>query len=264
MQSSLLALALVLPFFAGCAVIYPEIGTRTRNVIAGQPVEPPPPPDLKWVHFVSAVIPERTRDGRPWQKDGLATTYAKLLINGKEALKTPVESGTLTPTWPTGPKGNFRIAREDHLEIELWTADPVVDKPIIIRELGVPSDDQLDEKVIRVEEDTGASLILAFEPAHAVEGLGLWFELRERGCAITRILKSSPAERAGVGRGDEVLKIGIHNVKDMTPAEVQSAFSAVPVHGLPIVVKHPNGTLLDIVLKEGPIYAHFDEFGSVD
>ena len=259
-----LALVLMLAPLAGCAVIYPEVGTRTHPIPAGQAIEPQPPANLKWVRFVSATLPEHTRDGRPWQADGTASPYARLLINGKEALKTPVESGTLTPTWPNGPKGNFKITPEDHLRIELFNADPVVDKPVIVRELGVPPEEQLQEKVIRIEEDTGARLILAFEPAHALAGLGLWFELRERGCSITRTLSSSPAERAGLLAGDDVIKIGIKEVKNMTSQEVQSAFSAVPLHGLQLVVKHTYGTVLEVVVKEGPIFAHFDQFGNID
>ena len=121
-------------------------------------------------------------------------------------MKTPIEKGTLEPTWPDGPKGNLTISADSHLRIELWTADPVVDKPVIIRELGVPPEERLLDKLIRVEEDTGARIILAFEPAHAIAGLGLWYELRERACAITRLLSDSPASRAGLARGDEVIR----------------------------------------------------------
>jgi hypothetical protein len=258
------ALVLPLALLAGCAAIYPELETRTHPIPPGQSVDPPPPANLKWVRFVSGLLPDHTRDGRPWQPDGQATPYARLWINGKEALKTPVEHGTLAPTWPDGPKGNFRINPEDHLRIELWNLDPVVDKPVIIRELGVPPEERLQDKVIRIEEDTGARIILAFEPAHALGGLGLWYELRERGCAITRILYDSPAERAGLKPADDVIKIGTKEVKFMSPQEVQSAFSAVPVHGLALVVKHPDGTVLDVVVKEGPIFGHFDQVGNLE
>ena len=47
-----------------------------------------PPPELRWIRFLAGTVPERTRDGRSWQKNGkLADPYAKLIVNGKELLK---------------------------------------------------------------------------------------------------------------------------------------------------------------------------------
>jgi hypothetical protein len=260
-------LALLLPAFAlaGCPAVYPELGTRTRAIPAGLPLDPGPPADLRWVRFVSARVPERTRDGRAWAQNGkFADPYAKLFVNGAELFRTPVQSNTLTPTWPNGPKGNVKIGPDDKLRVELWDSNPINDKPIEVKDIGRTTEEHLLEKQIRVGFDDGGEIVIAFEPAHALSGLGLWFELRTESCAITRMLEGSPAARAGLQPGDEVLKIGTRETKGMTADEMKSAFNAVPLEGLSLSIKHPNGTVLEVLLKEGPIYPMYAQFGSVE
>jgi hypothetical protein len=262
--SGLLAVAL-----AGCPAVYPELGTRTHTIPLGQPLEPPPPPELRWIKFVSARVPEHTRDGRPWQGNGKASPYAKLLVNSVELVHTSPQSDTLAPTWPGAPHGNFKILPGDRLRVELWESSAVDDKPIGARELGPAGDLQaLDGRVhVDFEEGTASSgdVVFAFEPAHAVSGLGLWYELRSAGCNVTRLLEGSPAERAGIVAGDEVVRIGAREAKSMSPEELKSAFNAVPMDGLKLLVRHAQAdTTVELVLKEGPIYPTFTQFGAVD
>jgi hypothetical protein len=268
MRALRFALVLATLALAGCPAVYPELGTRTRNIPAGQPLDPPPPSDLRWLKFVSARVPERTRDGRPWQANGKASPYAKLLANGKEVLKTSPQSDTLAPTWPESPRGNFRIAPTDRLRVELWDSNAINDKPIGVRDIGVAEEVHVVDGKIVVELDEGAGpageVVLAYEPAHAVSGLGLWYELRSADCAITRRLDGSPADRAGLVPGDEVLRIGDRDMKTLTPNDIKSAFNAVPLGGVKLTVKHAGGTVAEVLLKEGPIYPTFDQFGAVD
>jgi len=264
LRHALVLFALAAPL-AGCPAVYPELGTRTHTIPSGQPLDPPPPEGMHWLRFVSGRVPERTRDGRAWQANGKASPYAVLLVNGVELFRTTPQGDTLEPTWPGSTRGNFRIAPTDRLRVELWDSNPINDKPIGLRELGRAGDLQTFEGQMRVDlEEGSAELRLAFEPAHAVSGLGLWYELRTTGCAITRLLEGSPAERSGILPGDEVLRIGPRDATTMSPDELRSAFNAVPMDGLKIVVKHPAGAVAEITLKEGPIYPTFAQFGVVE
>lgn len=250
---------------AGCPVVYPELATKLRKAPNDVALEPGPPADLRWIRFSSARIPPRTRDGRTWDQafGKLPDPYAKLLINGKLVLRTPAQSNTLEPTWPDGPRGNFRIRPEDRLRVELWDSNPINDKPIGIRDVR-PTEDHRAYRRMRVELEGGGEVELAFEPAHAMLGLGLWYELRTSSCHITRLLEGSPAERAGVQPGDEVLRLGERDVRTMSPADVRSAFNAIPSTGLPALLRHPNGATQTVLFVEGPIYPLYDEFGAVD
>lgn len=259
----LLALAL-----AGCPAVYPELGTRTRPIPAGRTLDPPPPPELRWIKFLSGRVPEKTRDGRSWQANGKASPYAKLLVNGAELVKTVPESDTLAPTWPGSPRGNFKIEPGDRLRVELWDSNPLNDKPIGIRELGRAGEVQTFDGRIQVMMEEGVQsageVVLAFEPAHAVSGVGLWYELRSTGCAVTRLLDQSPAQRVGIVAGDELIRIGGQEVSGMTPDDIKTAFNAIPMDGVKLLVKHAGGAVADITLKEGPIYPTFAQFGAVD
>lgn len=251
---------------AGCPAIYPEIGTRIRNITADQALDPPPPDNLMWMKFESARIPERTRGGKTWDNvfGKKPDPYAKLLINGKEVLKTPVQSNTLEPTWPKGPKGNIPIEPGDKLRVELWHSNALNDQPIGVRDIGSPTDDHRMARRIRVEFDAGGEVILAYEPARAMLGLGLWYELRTESAYVTRMMAGSPAERAGVQVGDEILSLNGKPVKDLGQEGVRSAFNAASTKGLPAAVKHKDGTILNITLKEGAIYPTFEEYGPIE
>jgi hypothetical protein len=250
----------------GCPAVYPELATRLRAPAPGQVLTPPPPEDLRWIRFLSARIPERTRDGRRWDQSGgsLPDPYARLLVNGNEVLRTKVQSDTLEPTWPDGPSGNFIIKPDDQLRVELWDNHPINDRPIGIREIGRPAPEHRSSGRIPVELEGGARLELAFEPGHAKVGLGLWYELRTSTVSVSRTMASGPAERAGVKRGDQILAIGGREVRTMTPGQVRSAFNSVPVKGIVLQIMHASGAIETVTVVEGPVYPTFDQYGAVD
>ena len=248
----------------GCPAVFPELQTRTRPIAPGLTLDPPPPEDVRFLRVASATVPDHTRDGRKWQASGKANPYAKVLVNEKELFKTPPQSDTLTPTWPNGPHGNFRIKPEDKMRVELWDSNTMNDVPIGLKELGRVGDLHPFEGKLRIELDEGADMTLVIEPAHAVQGLGLWFELRTTGAGITRLLAGSPAERKGLVAGDDVLKIGDRDANAMSPDELRSAFNAPPMDGLKLLIRHAQGTTTEITVKEGPIYPLFEQFGNLD
>ncbi len=255
----------LLAVLAGCPAVYPELATRTSKVASDRAVDPPPPDDLHWIRFLSGEVPPRTRDGREWSKGSrLPDPYATLVVNGREVLRTPVQSGTLKPTWPDGPRGNFRLQPTDRLRVELWDRNAINDRPIGVRDLGRPTEEARQTRQIRVELEGGGEVILAYEPAHPVLGVGLWYELRNDTCFVTRLLDQSPASRAGLQKGDELLAIGGKAVKATTPDDVQSLWNAIPMAGVAVTVRHASGATQEALLKEGPIYPLFDQYGPVD
>jgi hypothetical protein len=250
----------------GCPAVYPELATRLRAPAPGQVLSPPPPDDLRWIRFLSGRIPERTRDGRTWDQvmSSLPDPYARLLVNGKEVLRTNVQSDTLEPTWPQGPAGNFIIKPDDRLRVELWDGNPINDKPIGIREIGRATPEHRSSGRISVELEGGGRIELAFEPAHAKMGLGLWYELRTSTVFVSRTMADGPADRAGVKRGDQILAIGGREVRTMTAGQVRSAFNAVPVKGISLHIRHASGSIETLIVAEGPIYPTFEQYGAVD
>jgi hypothetical protein len=265
LAGALSAALLTLSFLAGCAAVYPEIGTKTRKLSGDVALDPPPPEDLRWIKFLSARVPSKTRDGRSWSQavGKLPDPYAKLLINDEEVLRTDPQSETLEPTWPGASRGNFRVTPADRLRVEVWDSNAISDAPIGVRDFRATEDVVLGDR-IRLDLPGGGEVVLAFERAHAMFGLGMWFELRTDEAFVTRMLEGSPAERAGVLPGDEVVEIRGKKVKEMSSDEVRSQFGAIPMDGLPVTLRHEDGSVLRVTLKEGPIYPPFSQFGVVD
>jgi hypothetical protein len=240
----------------GCAAVYPELKTPL-NPVVNQAALDAPPKDVKWLQFKGATVPSRTRDGRQWDAIGGSAPdpYAILFVNGKVLLKTPVQSDTLTPTWPKGPRGNFRIEETDRLRVELWDSNPLNDHPIGVKDLAGDLMNPGDSGEIDVECESGAHVRLAMEPAHALFGLGFFYELRTNDAAfVTRTYEESPASRAGIKAGDEILKIGGRAVTQMKEGELQSALNTTHPGGLVLQLRHPDRSEVEIELKEGAVY----------
>jgi S1-C subfamily serine protease len=78
------------------------------------------------------------------------------------------------------------------------------------------------------------------------------------------MLPNSPAERAGIQEGDEILSVKGKDVKTLGEPGLRSAFNSIPSDGLPVAVKHKDGTILNVKLKEGAIYPPFQDFGPIE
>lgn len=267
MRSRLLAvLFLAATFVTGCPAVYPEVGTRLKVAPKNAILEPGPPELYFWMRVVEARVPEKTRDGRNWDQvlGSLPDPYAKIIVNGAELFRTTVQSDTLTPTWPDAPRGNWEIPKGAKLRVELWDSSPINDAPIGIKEFGRPTPDELVEGRYHTELNGGGEITIAFEPAHPMFGLGFWFELRNDASFITRFMPGSPADRAGLQKGDEILSINGQKVSGMSGDAVRSILNSAPVSGLDLELKRPDGTTVKLNVKDGPIYPTFAEYGQLD
>src|SRR3954447_22450695 len=191
-----------------CGAVYPEISTPVR-AIGTRRLEPPPPADLVYLKFANAQIPIRTRDGRQWDSVGGSAPdpFAKLLIEDKELVLTPVQANTLHPTWPDQPVGNYRIPRNTPIRVELWDSNPINNHPICVETIGNILAEANNEQNLELRCDSGATIEIVVQPAHAKFGLGFYYELGTDDIRITRVIAESPAARAKLRRGDQLVKI---------------------------------------------------------
>jgi hypothetical protein len=244
----------------GCGAVYPELSAPVRPAPSQRELVPPPPADLLFIAFKSAEIPERTRDGRKWDSIGGAAPdpFAKLFIDDKELIVTPVHANTLRPTWPDQKRANYRIRPRARAKVELWDSNALTNRPICTKGL-----EDLQEATatgeLDVQCDSGAHLTLTVEHAHAKFGLGLYYELRTEQVFVTRVIGESPASRGGLGRGDEILKIQDKDIKAMEEGEARSLINANAAVGVKITIRHPDGAVKDVALKDGPLYPSVEE-----
>ncbi len=251
---------------SGCGAVYPELATPVRTAPTHLTLAPSSPEDLLFVKFEGAVIPSRTRDGRTWDAVGgsLPDAFAKLFVDGIETILTPVHSNTLTPSWPDQRKANYRIRLGALIRVELWDSNPINNHPICVSEVRSIHAQAVSEGSIEIDCSSGAELALTVDPAHSRLGIGLFYELRRDEVAVTRVLRESPASRAGLARGDQLLKIQGRLVKTMADGEAQSLINANAATGVILWVRKADRSELEVRIKEGPIYPVVDEDVPVD
>ncbi|HET7540203.1 MAG TPA: PDZ domain-containing protein [Polyangiaceae bacterium] len=243
-----------------CGAVYPELSTPVRAA-GTRRLEPPPPPDLVFLKFAGAHIPTHTRDGRQWDSVGGSAPdpFAKLLIEEKEILVTPVQANTLAPTWPDQKLGNYRIPTGVPVRIELWDSNPLNNHPICVQTVGDLLAETSEEQNLDLRCDSGATIELVVQPAHAKFGLGLYYELGSEDIHVTRVVEESPAGRAKLMRGDQLLRIQGREVKGMDTETARSLINANVSTGVKFAVQRLDGSQIEVTLKDGPIYPTVDE-----
>jgi membrane-associated protease RseP (regulator of RpoE activity) len=234
----------------GCGAVYPEMKTPVRAPAAGTSADPPPPADFYFITFAGAHVPPKTRDGRDW----VPNPFAKLLVEGKEILVTPTESANNWPRWQDQKHANYRIGDDDTVTIEVWDDGTVGDQPICmatVRDLHRIVEGGSNQ----IDCDSGARVWLNVEPAHAMLGVGFYYELGgQGGVQVTRVLGQSPAERAGIVPGDRIVAVQDEPVKGMDPLQVRSTVNSHVREGLNLDLLGKDGKKRRVSVKEGPIY----------
>lgn len=238
----------------GCGVIYPEVKTPLKAVPPGRDLDPPPPPNVLYIALESVEIPNRTRDGRSWDKlgTGLPDPFAVVLANGEELFRTPVERDTLKPTWPKAPKTSYELPQNSKLEIQIWDDNAIHKKPICSKELRDLQDYALTGSVDLACQG-GTEIHVIIKAAEAKFGLGFGYEFRADGVVISSVMPLSPASRAGLTPGMEVVSVMGKSTSGQTEGAVKSAINANASTGLKLSVKSKSGNK-SVELKEGPIY----------
>jgi membrane-associated protease RseP (regulator of RpoE activity) len=251
-QTSLLSAAVAL---AGCSAVYPEVATPVKPVAAGQTLSPPPPEDLFYIRLERATIPARTRDGRSWDSVGGSAPdpFVKVMLDDRELFRTPTESDTLTPTWPDAVKANYRVPKGATLRFELWDANPINNHPICVRDVRSLTD-HVRAGFLEIDCDSGAKIRVTTEPAHARFGLGMRYEFRTQAIYVTRVALESPAARAGLRAGDRIMRILGKEVASIDQETARSLINANAPTGVSLTIKKPDGVVVDVTVKDGPIY----------
>lgn len=241
----------------GCGAVYPEVSAPVRPAPGQGELEPPAPEDIVYVDFVRAHIPRTTRDGRAWgQTEGSGpNAFAKLIVDGRDILVTPITSGTLEPTWPEQRRANYRIGRGADVRVELWDEKTMKNRPICLKRLGSLQDEVAPTPVEFVCEESGARIVMNILPGRPLLGLGLYYELQGAGgVRVTRVVEESPASRAGITPGTRVLVLQGRSVQEMDALDVKSAINANSRTGVSMELLTPEGRRLSVTLKEAAMY----------
>jgi C-terminal processing protease CtpA/Prc len=97
------------------------------------------------------------------------------------------------------------------------------------------------------------------EPAHGLWGLGFKYELSASAVSVSRVLPESPAYRAGIRQGDDVVQIQGKKVDKMESGEAQSLINANAQVGIDLLLRSKDGAERHVLVKEGIIYPSVED-----
>lgn len=249
-------LVLVTLVFAGC--VYPRRGTSlapVRSDLAAASSSSAPA-DLWSLVVASAVVPSESRGALAWDGEGgLPDPFLRIYRDDVLVFESPTVNDTLTPEWNVPLPRNFYAPSQASYRFELWDRDDVGADPIgIYRNRGLP-ENLLPGADARVLMDSGAQLALRLEPPVAHRGVGIrLYEMRGDVLVVLEVETHSPAGRAGIVSGDEILEIGGRGVSSLGEQRAAGAISMAADRSESIRVRNARGEVREVALDAGLIW----------
>lgn len=242
---------LLLLVLAGLGCAYPR---RSTSLCPATSDARPAPPDVWRLAFSTAVIPPRQRGDQPWDEDGSPPDVFVRVYRGEELVfeSTPVEGlqpdlGVTTP--------NLHLPSSQSSRIELWDADSVLPTVIgVWRGSGMPSG-SMEDGDTRIMLDGRSTVGFRVLPPTASRGAGIpTYEVRRSSLRIIEVLEHSPAGRAGLVPGDEIVAIGGEPVAELGEARAAGALSRACSEATRLSVERADGRVEDLVLDRGYVW----------
>jgi hypothetical protein len=215
-----------------------------------------PPAHVYRLTIVRARVGPLQRGGLPWDDDGSTgpDVYVRVLRDGEVVLRTETLANEFEPEWNVTTERNVYLPPSAELRIEVWDEDVFGGDPVgIYNNRGLPLNAQpgADASIFL---DTDSVLTLRVERPQAHRGVGIAeYEVRPESLAIVRVLTHSPAGRAGLEPGDEIVAIGEEQIADLGAGEAASALSLAQTRQVPLTVRRA-GEEREVVLDRDYVW----------
>ncbi|MEM7609459.1 MAG: PDZ domain-containing protein [Myxococcota bacterium] len=214
----------LLVLLASCA--YPRRSTPLSPVqqnVSGAPG------NVVRIEFQGADIPGRDRGGQPWDDDDSGPDVLLRVIRGDTTIyESSVQQDTLTPSFGA-PSDNLYLPSAANVRIELWESDGRLRETIIgsWRGRGMPPGALVGADA-RLILEGNATLAFRVLPPQAQRGTGIpEYEVRGDVLRVLEVIRFSPAGRADLRAGDEILAIDDQSIQQLG----DRAFGALSMAG---------------------------------
>ncbi|MDQ3031044.1 MAG: PDZ domain-containing protein [Myxococcota bacterium] len=245
-----LALALLAVLVAGCA--YPR-RTTSLSPVRGVSASSASPSDVWSLTVAGAVIPPMSRGALAWDgSDGLPDPFVRIYRDEVLVWESETLSDTLAPAWNVTLPRNLYAPSNAMYRFELWDRDEVGADPIgIYRHRGLPPN-VVPGADARVMMDSSAQLALRLEPPQAHHGLGIrLYEVRGDALVVLEVETHSPAGRAGIRAGEEIVGIGGQSVSALGSQRAPGALSMASDRRERLRVRNARGETREVELDAG-------------
>jgi hypothetical protein len=190
-----------------------------------------------------------------WDEDGSGPDPFIRLYRGDELVwESEPRFDTLAPEWNVTLPANVLFPSSTPVRIEVWDKDGLEHDPIgIIRSLGLPSN-ALPDALAQLRLDTDAILTMRVRSPVPHRGLGLsLYEFRGDHVLALEVTPESPAGRAGLQAGDQIVAVGDSSVDELGEARTASALSMAVQERKSLTVKR-NGSQRILELDRGYVW----------
>jgi membrane-associated protease RseP (regulator of RpoE activity) len=195
-------------------------------------------PEHVWqLELRSAHIPPRDRGGHAWDDDGGPDPFIRLYRGETLVFSSSPITDDFDPEFALTLPKNVYLPPDEQIRIELWDSD-VSDHIIgIWRGRGLPPN-ALPDADARIMLEGGATVTIRVHRPVAHRGVGITlYESRGSALHVLEVERFSPAGRAGIAVGDQIVQIGEETVSDLGDARAASALSLALDNGVPLVVE---------------------------
>lgn len=243
--------ALLLALLAlGCA--YPR-RTTSLSPVRSTVQSTSSPADVWSLTVVGANIPPQNRGALAWDgSDGLPDAFVRIYRGEELVWESETIDDSLSPEWNATLPRNLYAPSDVMFRFEVWDRDEVGGDPVgIFRHRGLPPN-VVPGADARIMLDSGAQLALRLAPAQAHHGVGVrLYEVRGDSLAILEVETHSPAGRAGLRPGDEVIAIGGQSVSSLGAQRAPGALSMASERREALRVRGERGEVREVQLDQG-------------
>jgi hypothetical protein len=234
---------LAVSLVTSCA--YDRRSTFLYPVTSASMKTPPNQPQNLWsVTIVSGQVASRKPSGLNWDDDdSRPDPLVRLYVYNRLVWESPVVEDSLKPQWNLVLPRNITIGPNTPFRIEMWDHDtpPSLDPIGRLQRIGLPPTAQ-PNAVARLMLDTGAVLTVIVAPPKFHKGVGItWFEIRPSALIALEVEKYSPAGRAGITAGDQIMAIDSRSVESLGDSQACSLLSLASERGYPLEVIDSRG-----------------------
>jgi hypothetical protein len=225
----------------GCA--YPRHTTPLNTASDLKVPSEQVPGGMYTFQLISATAPETKISGLPWDDDGTGPDiFVRIYVDERMVWESPVIENTNKPQWNRVLPRNVIIPRNSDFRIELWDYDTAVSADPIgrLEHRGLPMT-AIPGALARLQLDSATMLIITVNPPRPHRGVGLTVEVRPDVLKVLSVEPFSPAARAGIKSGDQIVGIGSERVKDLDEGAKMSELSLAGSKNAKLAVVDSHG-----------------------
>lgn len=236
---------------AGCA--YPRRSTSLSPVSAAGASTLGAPDRTYSITVVSAQTGNLRRGSLSWDDGGgLPDCFVRIYRNDELVFESETIDDSIRPEWNQTTPRNVEVPSGAAIRLEVWDQDTLGADPVgIWRGIGMPANAEsgVDARVL-LEGESWLTIRLGSPRPH--RGIGIrTFELRGDALRVVELEPHSPAGRAGIAVGDDIVAIGGRSVGSIAQNDAVTALSLAADRNEPLRVRGPSGTERVVTMDHG-------------